>query len=226
MLSRDQASQTMTKPGNCVSVNQLESSTPGLIGQLRGAPTAKQHHEVATVFIDHRSGLGCTHLQKSAAATETVEAKKAAFERCAASHGVFVRHCHANDGHSADNLFHQAVTQKSQTLSFCCISAHFQSGAAKRRFGDLQDHAHQRMLAHANKRWPVAITPTNLWPDALRAANSLLNETPSLKFKQSPSERFAGTHESSHAHLLESTQHASARPGQQFCIWQEVPQVD
>ena len=32
--NRDQPSHTITKPGDCVSVDQLESSTPGLIGQL------------------------------------------------------------------------------------------------------------------------------------------------------------------------------------------------
>ena len=32
-------SRTVTAPGQCVSVDQLESSTPGLIAQLKGTPT-------------------------------------------------------------------------------------------------------------------------------------------------------------------------------------------
>ena len=48
------------------------------------------------------------------------------------------------------------------------------------------------MLIHANRRWPEAITP-NPWPYALRTANSIHNETLSLKFRQSPLERFTGT---------------------------------
>ena len=48
------------------------------------------------------------------------------------------------------------------------------------------------MLIHANRRWPEAITP-NLWPYVLRTASSIHNETPSLKFRQSPLEIFTGT---------------------------------
>ena len=55
--NRDQPSHTITKPGDCVSVDQLESSTLGLIGQLRGIPTIKRY-KVATVFIGHYNGLG------------------------------------------------------------------------------------------------------------------------------------------------------------------------
>ena len=67
--NREQPSHTITKPGGCVSVDQLESSTPGLIGQLQGIPTIKRY-EVATVCIDHYSGLGYVHLQKSTTAIE------------------------------------------------------------------------------------------------------------------------------------------------------------
>ena len=69
--NREQPSHTLTKPGDCFSVDQLESSIWGLIGQLRGIPTIERY-EVATVFIDHYSGLGyAVHLQKSTTAIET-----------------------------------------------------------------------------------------------------------------------------------------------------------
>ena len=119
LQKRDRPSHTITKPGDYVSV----ASTPGLIGQLRGIPTIKRY-EVATVFIDHHSGLGCVHLQKSTTAIETVEAKDA-FERYAASHGVYTHRYHADNGHFADNLFRQAVARKGQTLSFCGVNPHF-----------------------------------------------------------------------------------------------------
>jgi hypothetical protein len=184
-----QASRTITKPGDCASVDQLESSTPGIIAQLKGTPTTKRY-KAETTFVDHCSGLGYVHLQKSTSALETVEAKDA-FERCAASHGVFIHHYHADNGRFADNLFRQAVAREGQTLSFCGVNAHFQNSVAERRIRELQDHA-RCMLMHANKRWPEAIT-TNLWPRALRMANILNNETPSLRHKQSPLERFTGT---------------------------------
>ena len=93
----------ITKPGHCVSVDQLQSSTPGLIAQLKGNCTVMRY-TVATVFIDHYSGLGQVHLQKSTSAIETVQAKQA-FERYAATHGVLIRHYHADNGCFTDNEF-------------------------------------------------------------------------------------------------------------------------
>jgi hypothetical protein len=72
----DRPSCTITKPGDCVSVNQLESSTLGIIMQLRGIPTAKRY-KLASIFVDHYSGLGSVYLQKSTAVIETMEAKGA-----------------------------------------------------------------------------------------------------------------------------------------------------
>ena len=80
------------------------------------------------------------HLQKSTTATASVEAKDA-FERYAASQGVYRHHYHAANGRFADNLFRQAVARKGQSLSFCEVNAHFQNSVAERRIMELQDHA-------------------------------------------------------------------------------------
>jgi hypothetical protein len=77
-------------------VDQLESSTPGLVAQLKGRPTIKRY-KAATVFVDHFSGLSYVHLQKSTSADETVEAKDC-FERYAASQGVRILHYFADNG--------------------------------------------------------------------------------------------------------------------------------
>jgi hypothetical protein len=45
-------------PGDCVSVDQLESSTPGMVAQLKGILT-KRRYTCATVFVDHFSRLYC-----------------------------------------------------------------------------------------------------------------------------------------------------------------------
>ena len=63
-------------PGDIVSVDQLVSPTPGLIAQITGKLTNKRYN-YATVFVDQASGLGFVHLQKTAAADETLKAKKA-----------------------------------------------------------------------------------------------------------------------------------------------------
>ena len=115
--------RTITKPGECVSIDQLESSTPGLIAQLRGMPT-KLRYRVATVFVDHYSRLSYVHLQKSTSAEETIQAKEA-FECFTASHGMKVLHYHADNGIFADNKFKEHVFRNGQTLSFCGVNAHF-----------------------------------------------------------------------------------------------------
>jgi hypothetical protein len=178
-----------TFPGQCVSVDQLESSTPGLIAQLRGIPTHRQYR-VATVFVDHYSGLGYVHLQQSTSALETIEAKSA-FERFAMEQGASVSHYHADNGCFADNLFRQAVREKQQVLTFCGVNAHFQNGVAERRIRELQDHA-RTMLIHSSTRWPDAIN-AHLWPYALRTANDIMNATVNLKTKQVPIEMFTNS---------------------------------
>ena len=79
-----------------MSVDQLESSTPGLIAQLRRFLT-KDWYSSATVFVDHFMRLSYIHLQKSTNTQETLTAK-AAFEAWANTLGVKIRHYHADNG--------------------------------------------------------------------------------------------------------------------------------
>jgi len=136
--------------------------------------------------------LGCVHLQKSTSADETVEAKEA-FELLAESYGVDTQHCHADNGVFADNKFRKAVREKSQGLTFCGVNAHFQNGRAEKRIRDLTELA-RSMLIHANRRWPNAITH-QLWPHALRHANTVHNFAPTLQRKdgKSPAQLFSGS---------------------------------
>jgi hypothetical protein len=149
-----QTPKVLTRPGQCVSIDQLESTTPGLIAQLKGTPTTKRY-KAATVFVDHYSRLSYVHLQKTTNADETIDAKES-FERFARAHDIMVQHYHADNGRFADNKFREAVRQKGQTLTFCGVNAHFQNGVAERRIRELQDHA-RTMLIHANRRWPKAV---------------------------------------------------------------------
>ena len=101
--NKDETARTITKPGECVYVDQLESTTPGLLAQLKGTLT-KLRYKAATIFIDHYSRLSYVHLQKTTSADETVLAKEA-FEWYAAAHGVTVRHYHADNGRFTDKNF-------------------------------------------------------------------------------------------------------------------------
>jgi len=86
--------RTVTQPGKCVSVNQLESLVPGLIAQLKGQLT-RARYQYATVFVDHYSYLTYIHLMQTLTREETIVAKRA-FESYARQRGVTMRHYHAN----------------------------------------------------------------------------------------------------------------------------------
>ena len=101
-----------------------------------------------------------------------MEAKEA-FERYAATHGVTVKHYHADNGRFADVLFKEHVQEKGQTISFCGVGAHHQNGKVEKRIRDLTEAA-RTMLLHAAHRWPQAVT-ANLWPYALHHAARLRN---------------------------------------------------
>ena len=193
---KDERFPAVRGPGDCVSIDQLESTTPGLIAQLKGKPTTKRY-TAATVFVDQFSGLSFVWLQKSTSAEETIEAKKS-WERYAADHGVTVKHYHADNGRFAENAFMESVAKSMQTISFCGVNAHFQNGVAEKRIRDLKDSS-RTALIHANRRWPEAVT-TNLWPYALRMANGIHNQTPTRKPSRfsndndkSPLELFTGS---------------------------------
>ena len=129
----------VTAPGQCVSVDQLKSTTPGLVTQLKGRAT-RNCCCCVTMFVDHHSGLSCIHLMKQLTSEETLRAKKA-FKACSRSLGVQMLHCHANNGRFANNAFITSVTQSGQTISYCGVNAHFQNGRAEKCIQDPQDQA-------------------------------------------------------------------------------------
>jgi hypothetical protein len=181
--------RTTTKPGQCVSVDQLESPVPGFVGQNKGFFFRKRY-KVATVFVDHFSRLSFIYLQESTKGTETLLAKKA-FEAHAASFGVKVLNYHADNGRFAEPLFLGHAETNGQTVSLCGVNAHFQNGIAEKRIRDLTARARTSLL-HAMHRWPSAVT-IHLWPYALRFANDIYNAAPTLSNRHSPLEMFSAT---------------------------------
>ena len=92
-----------TYPGQVVSVDQLESMSPGFIAQLKGTLT-QQRYKYPTVFVDQFSRYTFVYLRKRVTSQETVMAKHA-FERSAEQRGVKIKHYHADNGRFADNAF-------------------------------------------------------------------------------------------------------------------------
>ena len=186
-----QTAPTINAPGDCVSVDQLQSTTPGLIGQMRGFVTKERYH-YATVFVDHYSSLGFVYLQKTSNMKETLQAKEA-FELYSAIRGVSISHYHADNGRFAEAGWMNHVKEKGQTITFCGTNAHHQNGVAEKRIRDLQEAA-RTALIHAKQRWPNAIE-SNLWPYALRCANHAHNYTISNKSDRLPINLFSQVEE-------------------------------
>ena len=178
-----------SKPGECVSVDQMISKTPSLMAQVKGWLT-KKRYTAATVFADHASGLSYVHVTESTTAEETLEAK-AAFEAYAADMGVTIKHYHADNGRFAENAFMEHVKASGQSITFCGVGAHHQNGVAERRIRDLTEHS-RTMLLHASHRWPKSIN-VHLWPYALRLAAHIRNHIPRETEGGTPIQDFSGS---------------------------------
>jgi hypothetical protein len=182
--------RTVTKPGECVSVDQLESPIPGFKGQNKGF-FFRERYKVATIFVDHFSPLSYVHLQESTKGDKTLLARRA-FEAYAASHGIVIANYHADNKRFAERLFLDHAALYGQGISLCGINdAHFQNGIAEKRIRDMMERARTSLL-HAMNRWPSAVS-INLWPYALKFANDTHNSTISLALGQTPLESFLGS---------------------------------
>jgi transposase InsO family protein len=176
-------------PGEVVSVDQLEPSIPGFIGQMTGRLT-NQRIVASTVFVAYASDLSYVYHQTSMTSEETLKSKLA-FEKFAASHGENIKHHHADNGRFKDKLFSKSIEEKGQTISFCGVGAHHQNGIAEKRIGDLQRRA-TTLLLHAQRRWPDA-NNTHLWTYAIRAANDSKNYAPTYEDDTCPMSKFCNT---------------------------------
>ena len=172
-----------------MSVDQSVSSVPGFITQNTCRLTRKRCN-VATAFVDNYSKLSCVHVHESTGADEAIAAKKA-FETHAQLNGVKVRHCHADNGVFNSEAFRDEIGKSQQTISFCGVGAHHQSGVAERKIRALTELARTQLL-HAMNHNRKAIS-IHLWPYALRHASYLHNLFPRDGQKASPIEIFSSS---------------------------------
>jgi hypothetical protein len=177
-----------TKPGECVSVDHMQSTEPGFYAQAKGTLT-KTRYRNSTIFVDHFSRLQFVYLMTSnLTLSETIDAKRT-FECFAAKHGVCILHYHCNNGCFTDTMFRKACEAQQQKLTFSGVNAHFQNGITEQAIHDLSESACKQLL-HAHQRWPQAVS-TALWPYALCHAAYLNNVLPTLAEGQSKLELFS-----------------------------------
>jgi hypothetical protein len=67
--------ENVLTPGEIVSLKQMESSTLGLVAQLKGIPT-RERYKIATVFVDHARDYTYVHLQSDSSSKQTVIATR------------------------------------------------------------------------------------------------------------------------------------------------------
>ena len=178
------------KPGDVISVDTMNSvSVPGLVAQLRGRATLARYN-YATVFVDHFSSIDYVHLHEYNDAEAVVQAKSR-FEQFAQSFNVRIKHYHCDNGIFADKTYKAACAASNQSISFCGVNAHHQSGIAEKRIRDLRDSA-RSMLLLAKHNWPDAIS-THLWGFAMNYASTIRASTLREGEKRTPLQKFAQT---------------------------------
>ena len=133
-------------PGKCVSMDQLESSTPGRIPIMKGKPSTS-NYGAATLFVDHASRFLHLSLHCSTGAQEAIKAKHK-FERTVTKDGITIKEYHADNGVSQSKLFQASCDIQDQKITFCGVNAHHQNGIAERQIRTLTERA-CTMLIHS-----------------------------------------------------------------------------
>ncbi len=119
----------------------------------------------------------------------TLEAKQS-FERHADNFGVSIEGYHADNGRFSEQKFREEVQRCNQQLHFCAIGAHHQNGIVERAIKDLTLIT-RTLLLHAKRHWPEMIS-TMLWPMALKAAETRMNQLTLAVDRTTPLSRFSG----------------------------------
>jgi hypothetical protein len=103
---------------------------------------------------------------------ETLLAKRA-YEKLLAQAGRSAKLYHANNGQFLDKGFHQDITDKGQSITFCGVGAHHQNGIIENRNKQLTLGA-RTLLLPSMCHWPQMIH-TMFWPFAIKAMAERMN---------------------------------------------------
>jgi hypothetical protein len=152
-------------------MDQINSAQPGLIPQIAGFPTSDRIWGM-TIFFDHVSNFVYVHLMRNFTLEETFLAKHA-YKKVLVQAGRTAKHYHANNGWFSDKGFHQDITDKRQSITFCGVGVHHQNGIIKNRNKQLTLGAHT-LLLHGMRHWPQMVD-TMFWPFAIKAMAKCIN---------------------------------------------------
>ena len=179
------------KPGDCVSVDQYESSVRGRRPETKGRERWDYKYCGGTLFYDHASGRIFVQHQTSLSAHETILATRA-FEREAALCGFSIKKYRTDNGIFTSKSYQDSLSE-GQYSDRSAVGAHHQNGVAEANIGRVQRMA-RSMLLHLRLHWPDEFA-ANLWPFALDYAVYIYNHVPAKGKPGAPSpmEFFCGS---------------------------------
>ena len=175
------------KPGQCVSVDQYESTIRGRLLHTKGREPQRDRYCGGTIFVDHATGLVKAYHQVSLGASDTLRSKRK-FEQEARFCDVYVEKYHADNGVFVSEEFEDELEFLGQQIDLSGVGAHHQNGVAERAIATIIGRA-RAMILHATIHWP-AENHTELWPMAIDYAVYLWNHTPRMDTGLSPVEVF------------------------------------
>ncbi len=178
-------------PGDCVSLDQYESSYLGRLPHTKGKERKKDKFVGGTIGVDHASGMIFVEHQASLRTGNTLESKKK-FEKWARqTAGIKIRKYHADNLIFNSAEFMEHINSMDQLIDFSGVGAHHQNGVAERNIRTVTEWARTMML-HAVLHWPDEVD-LDLWPFALDHAVYLWNHLPNERTGVAPVEFFTGT---------------------------------
>jgi len=182
-------SQNILQPGECIFINQYESSIRGHLPTTQGLKSPSQQYCGGTLFFDIASQFIFIHHKVSLGATDTLMSKSQ-FE-CEAAHcGVTVDHYHTDNGIFTKSQFRDALLLANQGHTVSGIGTHHQNGLAERTIKTIQDMI-CTMLIRLSIHWPDEYD-VQLWPFAMDYAMWLYNHMPWHDSSLAPIELFCG----------------------------------
>jgi hypothetical protein len=98
------------QPGDCISGDQLESSTPGLVATYQGSPSTASYR-AGTLLVDHASRYLHFTPHYSTGATEAIQAKHN-FELHAATYNRSIKSYHTDNGVFRSKTFAQSPSEQ------------------------------------------------------------------------------------------------------------------
>ena len=129
------------QPGDCISLDQYESSTRGRLPNTKGREAKSDKFCGDTIAIDHKSGKIWVHHQVSLRAGETLSGKHI-IERDFQTIGRKVKQYHSDNGVFRSKEFQADLKLHHQTIDFSGVGAHHQNGVAERAICTVVEWAH------------------------------------------------------------------------------------